>query len=176
MGIFKYICGYKIDKYESRYYQILLVEFNNVKDMINLDAEYRYKFHSHKYYPEIASDIDLKRATPVKIEHVLKFTDRNGYINNPFDSLKECAFYHRQLVKQEKENIRKEAFTRMVNYSQIPFDLWGMCYELAKNNDKIDFFMFRNRPCYRIGNGKEIYMIEDNSVAYYGDNYDDFTM
>lgn len=170
MSILKYICGYRYDKYKNRVYSILLVQFDTIKDVVNLTPSCRFECYSDRYYPELAKDIDLKNAYVREVDYTVNFLDRREFMNLPFDTLKGCASYLKDLIKQEKEWIKKEAFTRMVNYSQIPFEYWGTCYDLAKNNTNIDFFMFRNEPCYRISNGEEVYSVKDNSILYYGDD------
>lgn len=171
MEFYKYVCGYILDDNKLRQYTILLVKFVGVKELVSLEAECRYKFSSHNMYPKIASDLDKENSELIPhIEHIINFETREGFRNETFDSLEECSYFFRKLIKQEKEYTRKQSFVNMVNYSQIPFVYWDKCLELATNRSNLEFFMYEDIPCYKVFPHDAIYSVIDNTVIKYGDN------
>lgn len=152
MSILKYGCIATLDKYMFRQYQINLISFNTVKDVLFMNPKAVYKFATHREYPPYANDFIFNNGeyTVENVKGFIRFRTRiRNKSNKLFNSLEDCAKFCKMLYKDEAEYAKQEAFDYLVCYSGIPERYYKHCYELLEEHEYVKFEMIDGVPVYR---------------------------
>lgn len=168
-SIVKYGCVATRDKYSFRQFQINLLEFERIQNLIFMNPKWVYKFATPKEYPKFASDFTPGHGeyTVEQINGVVRFKTRiKNKPNKLFDSLEDCANFCKMLYLDEGEYARQESLDYLVCQSGISESYYEKCYNLLDDNTYVLFAMLdKNVPVYKLWRTEKYFRrLDDDSI------------
>lgn len=167
-SIVRYGCVATRDEYSFRQFQINLLEFETIKNLIFMNPKFVYKFSTLKEYPKLASEFVPGQGdyTVEQVNGMLRFRTRiKNKPNKLFDSLEDCANFCKMLYLDEGEYARLESLDYLVCQSGIPEFYYEKCYNLLDENIYVLFAMLNGKiPVYRLWRIEKNFRSLDNDA------------
>lgn len=142
--LIRYGCILIPDKFGTREYQIRLLGFKNIKDLLFIKACCCFKYPSSLEYPHHIDDFD-RDSENVKMNCIDGFPRFKMRLSNKhnklFETLDECAIFCKELKKDEKEYGRHLSIERLICDSGIDEEYYKECLDII---DKESFVIFMN--------------------------------